>query len=117
MFIRPLDSRGDDTSILILGGLTALHDFIDLGYDVASGEIGNVMASFCKGDFGPGPMKRAYGRIGALLTCAMENRKYEPDTLFIMATFTWQMANARHRVMENATAVPENHRIRVEWQI
>ena len=61
-------------------------------------------------------MKRAYGRIGALLTCAMENRKYKPDTLFIMATFTWQMANARHRVMENATAVPENLRIGVEWK-
>ncbi|GFN13633.1 hypothetical protein AtubIFM55763_007192 [Aspergillus tubingensis] len=62
------DSRGDVTSVLILGALVAVHDFIDLGYDMASGEIGNIMS------------------------------------------------NARHRVMENAVAVPENLGFKVGWR-
>lgn len=110
------DSRGDDTSVLILGALVAVHDFIDLGYDMASGEVGNIVPSLCKGDLRPEPLKRAYARLGALLTWSMENRKYEPDILFILATFIWQMSNARHRVMENAVAVPENLRFRVGWK-
>lgn len=46
----------------------------------------------------------------------MENRKYEPEILLILATFIWQMSNARHRVMENAVAVPENLGFKVGWR-
>ncbi|PYH31541.1 uncharacterized protein BO87DRAFT_428543 [Aspergillus neoniger CBS 115656] len=92
------DSRGDDTSVLILGALVAVHDFIDLG---------RLETRI---------FEERYSRLGALMAWSMENRKYEPDILFILATFIWQMSNARHRVMENAVAVPENLRFRVRWK-
>jgi len=111
------DSRGDDASFIILGGLVAVHDFIDLGYDIASGEIGNIVPTLCGGNVQPDPLRRAYARVGALLTWAMENRKYEPESLGILSTFIWQMSNARHRVMENASVVPGNLRVRVKWRL
>ncbi|UNI24593.1 hypothetical protein JDV02_010327 [Purpureocillium takamizusanense] len=110
------DCRGDDASLLILGGLVSVHDLIDLGYDIAAGEMGNILPTMCGGDLGPESLSRAYARIGALLTWTMENRKYEPDSLGILSTFIWQLSNARHRVMENAAAVPESLRVRVDWR-
>lgn len=67
------DSRGDVTSVLILGALVAVHDFIDLGYDMASGEIGNIVPSLCKGGglmLGSGPFRLSRWRT------ASTNRKF-----------------------------------------
>lgn len=41
---------------------------------------------------------------------------HSPDLLFILGMFIWQMANARHRVIENASVVPEDLRVRVGWR-
>ncbi|PWY71226.1 hypothetical protein BO83DRAFT_427843 [Aspergillus eucalypticola CBS 122712] len=110
------DSRGDDTTVLILCALVAMHDFTDLGYDMASGEIGDIVPSLCKGDLRPESLKRAYARLGALYDLVYGEPQVRTGDFDYSGDL--HMANVKRSssCYGNAVAVPENLRFRVGWK-
>ncbi|KAH7309197.1 hypothetical protein B0I35DRAFT_325503, partial [Stachybotrys elegans] len=59
----------------------------DMGFSLPSRVVDNIMVEDFDYVHTATMLGQAYSRIGALLTWAMENRRYEPDSLGIIATF------------------------------
>ncbi|TQV94121.1 hypothetical protein V2A60_002817 [Cordyceps javanica] len=91
------DSPNDMRS-LVLGGLgCALHDLIDVGPDVACGEVSNLIPSLTGGDLSAGALRAVYvGLVAALEWCA-EHDPFNTTGLAILFTHWWQLCNLRHR--------------------
>ncbi|KAJ3538442.1 hypothetical protein NM208_g1522 [Fusarium decemcellulare] len=91
------DSPGDEVS-LVLGGLgCALHDLIDIGPDVACGEVSNLIPSLTGGDLSFEALWSVYVGLLATLEWCAENDPFNTTGLAILLTHWWQLGNLRHR--------------------
>lgn len=91
------DSPNDQRS-LVLGGLgCALHDLIDIGPDVACGEVSNIIPSLTGGDLSIEALRSVYIGLVATLEWCAENDPFNTTGLAILFTHWWQLCNLRHR--------------------
>lgn len=91
------DSRGDEASLVMAGLGCAIHDLIDLGPDVACGEISNIVPSLTRGDLSFGPLRSVYVGMVAALDWYATNDPFDIAGLAILLTHWWQLSNLRHR--------------------
>ncbi|KAK5991952.1 hypothetical protein PT974_05347 [Cladobotryum mycophilum] len=91
------DSGGGEQMAAIAGLGCVAHDWIDLGADVACGEVSNIIPSLTRGSLDEGPLAEVYSRLVGALIWYRDNDPYNPAALCILFTHWWQLANCRHR--------------------
>ncbi|KAM3079500.1 hypothetical protein ACMFMG_005921 [Clarireedia jacksonii] len=91
------DAGGGEQMAAIAGLGCVLHDWIDLGADVACGEISNIIPSLTRGSLEEEPLAEVYSRLVGAMIWYRDNDPYNPGALCILFTHWWQLANCRHR--------------------
>ncbi|QSZ34046.1 hypothetical protein DSL72_005626 [Monilinia vaccinii-corymbosi] len=91
------DGGGGEYMAAIAGLGLAVHDWIDLGADVTSGEISNIIPSLTGGSLEEEPLAEMYSRLVGALIWYRNNDPYNPAALSLMVTNWWHFANCRHR--------------------
>ncbi|PHH66106.1 hypothetical protein CDD81_169 [Ophiocordyceps australis] len=104
------DCPGDEASLAVVGLATSIHDLIDIGPDVACGEISNIVPTLAGGDLSFERLRAVYIGLVATLEWFAERDPYNPAALAILNTHWWQLANMRHRpvaLMSRVAPSPE----------
>ncbi|OOF95029.1 hypothetical protein ASPCADRAFT_516354 [Aspergillus carbonarius ITEM 5010] len=91
------DAGGGDQMAAIAGLGCVLHDWIDLGADVACGEISNIIPSLTRGSLAQDPLAEVYSRMVGAMIWYRDHDPHNPAALCILFTHWWQLANCRHR--------------------
>jgi len=91
------DSGGGEQMAAIAGLGCVAHDWIDLGADVACGEISNIVPSLTNGSLEEEPLAEVYARLTGVMIWYRDNDPYNPAALCLLFTHWWQLANCRHR--------------------
>lgn len=91
------DSGGGEQMAAIAGLGCVAHDWIDLGADVACGEVSNIVPSLTRGSLDEGPLSEVYARLTGSMIWYRDNDPYNPAALCLLFTHWWQLANCRHR--------------------
>lgn len=91
------DSGGGEQMAAIAGLGCVAHDWIDLGADVACGEVSNIVPSLTRGSLDEGPLAEVYARLTGAMIWYRDNDPYNPAALCLLFTHWWQLANCRHR--------------------
>lgn len=91
------DAGGGEQMAAIAGLGCVVHDWIDLGADLACGEISNIIPSLTGGSLEEEPLAEVYSRFMGAIIWYRDNDPYNPAALCILFTHWWQLANCRHR--------------------
>lgn len=91
------DSGGGEQMAAIAGLGCVAHDWIDLGADIACGEISNIIPSLTRGSLNEKPLAEVYARLVGAMIWYRDNDPYNPAALCLLFTHWWQLANCRHR--------------------
>ncbi|PHH74169.1 hypothetical protein CDD82_5059 [Ophiocordyceps australis] len=91
------DSPGDEASLAAVGLAASIHDLIDIGPDVACGEISNIVPTLTGGDLSFERLRCVYIGLVATLEWFADRDPFNPAALAILNTHWWQLANMRHR--------------------
>ncbi|OCK91757.1 uncharacterized protein K441DRAFT_573668 [Cenococcum geophilum 1.58] len=91
------DSGGGEQMAAIVGLGCVVHDWIDLGADIACGEVSNIIPSLTQGSLAEEPLAEVYSRLVGAMIWYRDNDPYNPAALCILFTHWWQLANCRHR--------------------
>lgn len=91
------DSGGGEQMAAIAGLGCVVHDWIDLGADIACGEVSNIIPSLTRGSLAEEPLAEVYSRLVGAMIWYRDNDPYNPAALCILFTHWWQLANCRHR--------------------
>lgn len=91
------DSGGGEQMAAIAGLGCVAHDWIDLGADVACGEVSNIVPSLTRGSLAEEPLAEVYSRLVGAMIWYRDNDPYNPAASCILFTHWWQLANCRHR--------------------
>ncbi|RAH76520.1 hypothetical protein BO86DRAFT_443405 [Aspergillus japonicus CBS 114.51] len=91
------DSGGGEQMAAIAGLGCVVHDWIDLGADLACGEISNIIPTLSQGSLNEGPLAEVYSRLVGAMVWYRDHDPYNPAALCILFTHWWQLANCRHR--------------------
>lgn len=91
------DAGGGEQMAAIAGLGCVIHDWVDLGADVACGEISNIIPSLTRGSLAEEPLAEVYSRFMGAMIWYRDNDPYNPGALCILYTHWWQLANCRHR--------------------
>lgn len=91
------DGGGGEEMAAIAGLGCVAHDWIDLGADLACGEVSNIIPSLTRGSLDEEPLAEVYSRLVGALIWYRDNDPYNPAALCILFTHWWQLANCRHR--------------------
>ncbi|KAI0973834.1 hypothetical protein F4678DRAFT_426001 [Xylaria arbuscula] len=91
------DSGGGEQMAAIAGLGCVLHDWVDLGADVACGEVSNIIPSLTRGSLAEEPLAEVYSRLVGAMIWYRDNDPYNPAALCVLFTHWWQLANCRHR--------------------
>ncbi|KAI1347144.1 hypothetical protein F5Y01DRAFT_330119 [Xylaria sp. FL0043] len=91
------DSGGGEQMAAMAGLGCAVHDWIDLGADVACGEVSNIIPSLTRGSLAEEPLAEVYSRLLGAMVWYRDNDPYNPAALCCLFTHWWQLSNCRHR--------------------
>ncbi|PYI09713.1 hypothetical protein BO78DRAFT_362134 [Aspergillus sclerotiicarbonarius CBS 121057] len=91
------DAGGGEDMAAMAGLGCVLHDWIDLGADVACGEISNIVPSLTRGSLDKEPLAEVYARMMGAMIWYRDNDAHNPAALCVLCTHWWQLANCRHR--------------------
>ncbi|KAI3324723.1 hypothetical protein HD806DRAFT_493435 [Xylariaceae sp. AK1471] len=91
------DSGGGEQMAAMAGLGCVVHDWIDLGADIACGEVSNIIPSLTRGSLAEEPLVEVYSRLTGAMIWYRNNDPYNPAALCILFTHWWQLANCRHR--------------------
>ncbi|CAD6446798.1 9f419f08-21d4-43ef-941d-53fea6db3941-CDS [Sclerotinia trifoliorum] len=91
------DSGGGEQMAAMAGLGCVAHDWIDMGADLACGEISNIIPSLTGGSFAEELLAEVYSRFMGSMIWYRDNDPYNPAALCILFTHWWQLANCRHR--------------------
>ncbi|KAI5917426.1 hypothetical protein F4810DRAFT_46765 [Camillea tinctor] len=91
------DSGGGEQMAAIAGLGCVLHDWIDLGADIACGEVSNIIPSLTRGSLAEKPLAEVYSRLVGAMIWYRDNDPYNPAALCVLFTHWWQLSNCRHR--------------------
>lgn len=91
------DSGGGEQMAAMAGLGCVAHDWIDMGADIACGEISNIIPSLTGGSFAEELLAEVYSRFVGSMIWYRDNDPYNPSALCILFTHWWQLANCRHR--------------------
>lgn len=91
------DAGGGEQMAAIAGLGCVAHDWIDLGADVACGEVSNIIPSLTRGSLEEEPLAEVYSRLTGAMIWYRDNDPYNPAALCLLFTHWWQLANCRHR--------------------
>ncbi|KAJ8124625.1 hypothetical protein O1611_g9015 [Lasiodiplodia mahajangana] len=91
------DGGGGEQMAAIVGLGCVVHDWLDLGADLACGEVSNIIPSLTRGSLAEEPLAEVYSRLVGAMIWYRDNDPYNPAVLSILATHWWQLANCRHR--------------------
>ena len=91
------DSGGGEQMAAIAGLGCVIHDWIDLGADIACGEVSNIIPSLTRGSLAEEPLAEVYSRLVGAVIWYRDNDPYNPAALCLLFTHWWQLANCRHR--------------------
>ncbi|KAK2596201.1 hypothetical protein QQS21_006349 [Conoideocrella luteorostrata] len=91
------DSGGGEQMAAIAGLGCVAHDWIDLGADVACGEVSNIIPSLTRGSLAEEPLAEVYSRLLGTMIWYRDNDPYNPAATCLLFTHWWQLANCRHR--------------------
>ncbi|RAH43048.1 uncharacterized protein BO95DRAFT_475423 [Aspergillus brunneoviolaceus CBS 621.78] len=91
------DSGGGEQMAAMAGLGCVVHDWIDLGADLACGEISNIIPTLTQGALDEGPLAEVYSRLVGAMIWYRDHDPYNPAALCILFTHWWQLANCRHR--------------------
>ncbi|KAF7940497.1 uncharacterized protein EAE98_000624 [Botrytis deweyae] len=91
------DAGGGEQMAAIAGLGCVAHDWIDLGADVACGEVSNIIPSLTRGSLEEKPLAEVYSRLTGAMIWYRDNDPYNPAALCLLFTHWWQLANCRHR--------------------
>ncbi|RAK90191.1 hypothetical protein BO79DRAFT_216362 [Aspergillus costaricaensis CBS 115574] len=91
------DGGGSEHMAAIAGLGCVAHDWIDLGADVACGEVSNIIPSLTRGSLEEAPLAEVYARITGAMIWYRENDPYNPAANCLLFTHWWQLSNCRHR--------------------
>ncbi|KAI1292991.1 hypothetical protein F5Y03DRAFT_388122 [Xylaria venustula] len=91
------DSGGGEQMAAVAGLGCVVHDWIDLGADVACGEVSNIIPSLTRGSLAEEPLAEVYSRLVGAMIWYRDNDPYNPAALCALFTHWWQLANCRHR--------------------
>ncbi|KAJ7810904.1 hypothetical protein B0H14DRAFT_3480208 [Mycena olivaceomarginata] len=116
------DAGGGEQMAAIAGLGCFLHDWIDLGADLACGEVSNIIPTLTRGSLDEAPLVEVYSRLLGAMIWYRDNDTYNPAATAILFTHWWQLANCRHRpitllgrtdlnvsVMAIAATIPSEH--------
>lgn len=93
------DSPGDEASLVMAGLGCAVHDLIDVGPDVACGEISNIIPSLTRGDLSIAALRSVYVGMVAAMEWYAAYDPFNTAALAILMTHWWQLDNLRHRTV------------------
>ncbi|RAL61643.1 hypothetical protein DID88_002712 [Monilinia fructigena] len=88
---------GGEQMAAIAGLGCVVHDWIDLGADLACGEISNIIPTLTGGSLEEEPLAEVYSRFMGAIIWYRDNDPYNPAALSILLTHWWQLSNCRHR--------------------
>lgn len=91
------DSGGGEQMAAMAGLGCVAHDWIDLGADIACGEVSNIIPSLTRGSLDEEPLAEVYSRFTGAMVWYRDNDPFNPAALCILFTHWWQLANCRHR--------------------
>ncbi|KAL4894214.1 hypothetical protein BDV59DRAFT_192564 [Aspergillus ambiguus] len=91
------DSGGGEYMASIAGLGCVAHDWIDMGADIACGEISNIIATLTRGSLNEKPLAEVYSRLTGAMIWYRDNDPYNPAATCILLTHWWQLSNCRHR--------------------
>ncbi|KAJ5196116.1 hypothetical protein N7449_006595 [Penicillium cf. viridicatum] len=91
------DAGGGEQMAAIAGLGCVVHDWIDLGADIACGEVSNIIPSLTRGSLEEEPLAEVYSRLTGVMIWYRDNDPYNPAALCLLFTHWWQLANCRHR--------------------
>lgn len=91
------DSGGGEQMAAIAGLGCVAHDWIDVGADVACGEVSNIIPSLTRGSLEEEPLAEVYARLIGSMIWYRNNDPYNPAALCLLNTHWWQLSNCRHR--------------------
>ncbi|RAL13383.1 uncharacterized protein BO97DRAFT_404886 [Aspergillus homomorphus CBS 101889] len=91
------DAGGGEQMSAIAGLGCVVHDWIDLGTDLACGEVSNIIPTLTQGSLDEAPLAEVYSRSVGAMIWYRDNDPYNPAALCILFTHWWQLANCRHR--------------------
>ncbi|KGO41137.1 hypothetical protein PEX2_014860 [Penicillium expansum] len=91
------DAGGGEHMAAIAGLGCVAHDWIDIGADVACGEVSNIIPSLTGGSLEEEPLAEVYSRLTGTMIWYRDNDPYNPAALCLLFTHWWQLANCRHR--------------------
>jgi hypothetical protein len=98
VFCHPYYDSGGGEHMAAMAGLgCVVHDWIDLGADIACGEVSNIIPSLTGGSLAEEPLAEVYSRFTGIMIWYRDNDPYNPAALCILYTHWWQLANCRHR--------------------
>ncbi|ATY64017.1 hypothetical protein A9K55_004635 [Cordyceps militaris] len=99
-FVHVWYDSPNDMRSLVIGGLgCAMHDLIDVGPDVACGEVSNLIPSLTGGDLSAGALRGVYVGLIATLEWYADHDPFNTSALAILFTHWWQLCNLRHRLV------------------
>ncbi|KAJ6440244.1 glycosyl Hydrolase Family 88 [Purpureocillium lavendulum] len=99
------DSPGDEASLVMAGLGCAVHDLIDVGPDVACGEISNIIPSLTQGDLSIEALRSVFIGMVAAMEWYATHDPFNTAALAILMTHWWQLDNLRHRTVALMTRV------------
>ncbi|KAF7880392.1 uncharacterized protein EAF02_007238 [Botrytis sinoallii] len=91
------DGGGGEQMAAMAGLGCVVHDWIDLGADIACGEISNIIPTLTGGSLEEEPLAEVYSRFMGAIIWYRDNDPFNPAALCILFTHWWQLANCRHR--------------------
>ncbi|KAJ5369421.1 hypothetical protein N7509_014033 [Penicillium cosmopolitanum] len=91
------DAGGGEQMAAIAGLGCVVHDWIDLGADIACAEVSNIIPTLTRGSLEEEPLLEVYSRFLGSMIWYRDNDPYNPAALCILFTHWWQLANCRHR--------------------
>ncbi|KAJ5950288.1 uncharacterized protein N7479_008701 [Penicillium vulpinum] len=91
------DAGGGEQMAAIAGLGCVVHDWVDLGADIACAEVSNIIPTLTRGSLEEEPLLEVYSRLLGSLIWYRDNDPYNPAALCILFTHWWQLANCRHR--------------------
>lgn len=91
------DAGGGEEMAAIAGLGCVVHDWIDIGADLACGEVSNIIPSLTRGSLDEEPLAEVYSRQVGAMIWYRDNDPYNPAALCSLFTHWWQLSNCRHR--------------------
>ncbi|KAJ6063580.1 hypothetical protein N7499_012260 [Penicillium canescens] len=91
------DAGGGEQMAAIAGLGCVVHDWIDLGADIACAEVSNIIPTLTGASLEEEPLLEIYSRLLGSMIWYRDNDPYNPAALCILFTHWWQLANCRHR--------------------